>query len=482
MMKLLKHPWIFLIGTMILTVVVKIPHLGFPFFFDETFSYYPAILKMAELGPGLMPGDIPLILSKGHPLFFYFVASLWVKYLAGNSIVLMRIFPLIVTLISLYVFHRFARRHINILIANIGVLLLALQPLFMAQASLVLPEIFLFTLFMLCFDAYLSGNFGWYALFGSLMMLTKETGGVFIAIFGLAFIIENFKELKTKKFWTHLILMGIPVFVYGIFLILHYRKFGVFFYPEHLGYITLDPTKVLYKFSSSTSTLFLSCGKNFLFFTAVIALFILLFAKKRIEFKRYLILSLVTLIAYLIFTILNFYIYRYMLPVQGIMLLSCLVLVRQIKTKYKVLNAAFILTTVIVSTYYLSTKRGQSDVDLGYTQFLVVQQEMVQYLEKNNMYNKEIGSGFNMVMALRDRYGRYLSTDRNFKPHHLPGIKDRDIIIYDSTCWPYEMPADEKNKLKLIKHFQYKQHWGDIYATPASMASDTTAQKPVPKI
>jgi hypothetical protein len=158
------------------------------------------------------------------------------------------------------------------------------------------------------------------------------------------------------------------------------------------------------------------------------------------------------------------------------MLLSCLVLVQQIKTKYKALNAAFIVTTLLVSTWYLSTKRGQSDADLGYTQFLVVHQEMVHYLEKNNLYDKEIGSGFNMVMALRDRYGRYLSTDRNFKPHHLPGIEGRDLIIYDSTCWPYEMLADEKSKLKLIKHFQYKQHWGDIYATPSTFSGDSTTR------
>lgn len=475
-MKLVKHPWIFLILSFVITIVVKIPHLGLPYFFDETFSYYPAILEMSKVGPGMMPGTIPLILAKGHPLFFYFLASIWVKFIAGDSIVLTRLFPLFVALIALYVFHRFARRHANILLANIGVVLLSVQPLFLAQASLVLPEIFLFTLFMLCFDSYLSRNYVWYAVIGSLIMLSKETGAVFILVFGMAYLAENYKEWSTRKFWIQLILMGTPVLIYGIFLIVHRIVFGVFFFSEHLEYITIDAATVHYKFSSATSTLFLAHGRNVIFFVGVIALGILLFGKKKIEYQRFLILSLATLVVYLIFSILNFYIYRYMFPVMGIMILSSLVLIQQIKTKYQAVNIAYVVLIITVSSYYSATKRGQSDADLGYTEYLVVHQEMIKYCEEQGFYEAEIGSGFNMVMALRDRYGHYLSTDKNFKPHHLPGIENRDIIIYDSSCWPYEMPEEEKNKLTLIKRFEYKHHWGEIYRVNGIVKNITSTQ------
>ena len=464
-MKYLKHPWIFLIVSFIITVVVKIPHLGLPYFFDETFSYYPAILEMAKVGPSMFPGTLPIILSKGHPLFFYFLASLWMKFIAGDSVILMRLFPLLVSLVALFVFHRFAKRHTNMLLANIAVLLLSVQPLFLAQASLVLPEIFLFTLFMLCFDSYLSRNYGLYALFGSLMMLTKETAAVFIMIFGLAYLIENQGNWKTKLFWRNLVLFAIPVFVYLLFLILHYLEFGVFFFSEHLDLISIDRAKVLYKFNSSTSTLFLAHGRNVIFFTAILAMIILLFRKKKIEYKRFLILSLSILIFYLIFTILNFYIYRYVFPVMGISLLASLVLIQQIKTKYQTLNIAFVVCILSVSGYYSATKRGQSDSDLGYTQFLVVHQQMARYCEQQGWYDKEISGGFNMVMGLRDQFSHYLTTDKNFKTHHLPGIENRDIVIYDSTCWQNEMPESEKSKLTLIKRFEYKKHWGEIYST-----------------
>ena len=477
-MKFIKHPWIFLLASVIVTIVVKIPHLGLPYFFDETYSYYPAILEMTKTGPGMMPGTIPLHLSKGHPLFFYFLASLWVKFIAGDSIVLTRIFPLIISLIALYVFHRFARRHTNAIIANVGVLLLSVQPLFLAQASLVLPEIFLFTLFMLSFDAYLSRNYIGYALIGSLLMLTKETAAVFIMVFGLAYLFENYQIRKTQKFWINLIYMGIPVAVYGIFLMAHYFKFGVFFYSEHLGYITLDPATLKYKFSSSTSTLFLAHGRNVFFFLAIVALGILIFRKKKLEYKNFLILSLFILVVYLIFSILNFYIYRYMFPVMGIMILASLVLIQQIKTKYQAINAGYMILILTVCSYYSVTKRGQSDADLGYTEFLVVQQEMARYCEEQDWYDREIGSGFNMVMNLRDRWAHYLSTDKNFKTHHLPGIENRDIVIYDSTCWPYEIVAEEKNKLTLIKRFTYKKHWGEIYRTNRLAEIKTESPQP----
>lgn len=462
-MKLLKHPWIFLLLSFVITIIVKIPHLGLPLFFDETYSYYPAIQEMAKTGPSMLPGAIPLIMSKGHPLLFYFLASLWMKYIAGNSILLMHVFPLIISLFTLFTFHRFARRHTNITLANIAAILLSIQSLFLAQASLVLPEILLFSLFMLSFDCYLSNNYKLYALFGSLMMLTKETAAVFVFGFGLVYLVENFSAWKTRKFWTEILLLSIPAIVYGIFLLLHYLKFGVFFFSEHLGYITVDGSRLLYKLKSATSTLFLKHGRNTIIFAALISIAYLLFRKKKIAHKRLLVISLSIVILFLIFTITNFFVYRYVFPVMGIILLAALVLIQQAKTKYWLINAGYILLIFVVSIYYTSTKRGQSDVDLGYIQFLEVHKQMVEYCEHQGWYENEFGAGYNMVMSMRDHYAGYLHTEKNFHMHHLPGIKDRDFIIYDSTCWPYEMPTDERQNLKLIKRFEYKKHWGEIY-------------------
>jgi 4-amino-4-deoxy-L-arabinose transferase-like glycosyltransferase len=435
---------------------------------DEAFSYIPAIQEMAKVGPSMWPGTIPMDFSKGHPLLFYFLNSLWMKFIARDSVILMRLFPLLISLLALYVFHRFAKRHTNLLLANVAVVLLSVQPLFLAQASLVLPEVMLFILFMLAFDSYLSHNYGLYALYGSLIMLTKETGAVFVMVFGLAYLVENYPSWKTKIFWPNLLMFAIPVLVYLLFLIIHYQVFGVFFFAEHLGYITMNSAQVTFKFNSATSTLFLAHGRNLIFFASLLALMVLLFKKKKIEYRRLLILILVIISAYLIFTILNFFTYRYVFPVMGISLLASLVLIQQLKIKSQAITIGLIVCLLSVSGYYSATKRGQGDADLGYTEFLVVHQQMIKYCEQQTWYDKEIGAGFNMVLGMRDFYGHYLSTDKNFHMHHLPGIVNRDLIIYDSTTTSAEMPENEKNKLTLIKRFEYKKYWGEIYSAPVN--------------
>ena len=421
---------------------------------------------MAKAGPNMLPGTIPLDFSKGHPLFFYFLASLWIKFIAGDSLILMRLFPLLVALAALVVFHRFAKRHTNLLLANIAVVLLSLQSLFLAQASLILPEILLFTLFMLCFDSYLSRSFGLYALFGSLMMLTKETGAVFIMVFGLAYLIENYRTWNTKVFWRNLFLLSVPGLVYMAFLLLHYLEFGVFFFAEHLDYITTNSAKVLYKFNSATFILFLAHGRNVIFFAAILVLTILLFTKKSIAYKRFLVIIGAIIIPFLIFAILNFFTYRYVFPVMGIFLLASLAIIQQLKVKYQAVNIICIACILSVSAYYSATKRGKGDADLGYTEFLVVHQQIVSYCEQQGWYDKEIGAGFNIQMDMSNPYAHYLSAGKTFHMNHIPGLENRDLIIYDSTCSPFEMLEDEKNKLTLVKRFEYKNHWGEIYSVP----------------
>lgn len=463
LLKYMEHPWLFLLVSVLVTLAVKIPHLGLPYFMDESFSYIPAIEEMAHNGPGLLPGTISLYAAKGHPLLFYFLSSTWLKLIANDSITLMRLFALLISLATLFVFHRFARRHTNGLVANAAVLLLTVQPLFLAQASLLLPEVLLFLLFILSFDSFLRGNYGWYALFGSLAMLTKETAAVFMLIFGVTFLVENFHARKEKTFLKNLLLITVPALVYLAFLLLHYLRFGVFFFSEHLDYISLEAPKVLYKFKSASSTLLLAHGRNLLFFLAILALLLTRVRQKKIEYQRFLMISLVLIAATLLFTILNFFTYRYVFPLLGIFLLSCLVLIQQIKTKWLLGNLAFIICILSVSSYYSATKRGQWDADLGYTEYLMVHQQMVSYCEQQQWYDKEFGAGFNLVMAMRDPNTRYLSTGKHFSMHHLPGLHQRNMILFDSTCFPHELPPGDKNKLTLVKRFQYKKHWGEIY-------------------
>jgi predicted membrane-bound dolichyl-phosphate-mannose-protein mannosyltransferase len=181
---------LFLFLSITILLIIKIPHLGFPFSWDESWSYYQAILKMAENGPTLLPGNIELIDSRGHPLLFYFVSSVWINIVPGVTI-FTRVLPLLISVAVLVAFHQMLQKQTNPMVAAISTLLLSVQSLFLAQASLLLPEMMLTLWLILSLHFYLERRFWWFAFTGTLMILTKETGVFFVGVFGLVYIIEN---------------------------------------------------------------------------------------------------------------------------------------------------------------------------------------------------------------------------------------------------------------------------------------------------
>ena len=84
-----------LTGLVIFWLIV-FPHLFLPAYWDEAWSYLPAIHKMYETHPSLWPGTIPESLSKGHPLLFFFAESTWLR-IFGPSLAAAKVLPLIIT-------------------------------------------------------------------------------------------------------------------------------------------------------------------------------------------------------------------------------------------------------------------------------------------------------------------------------------------------------------------------------------------------
>ena len=133
--------YIFIIP-LLFVLVVKIPHLSLPYFWDEAWSYFTAVHKMYESGPGMLPGDLPLRIAKGHPLFFFFIHSLWMR-IFGTSVTGIHILSLIISLSTLLTTYFLVKKHVNQNAALLAITLLSVQSLFLAQATMVLPEMLL---------------------------------------------------------------------------------------------------------------------------------------------------------------------------------------------------------------------------------------------------------------------------------------------------------------------------------------------------
>lgn len=82
----------FLKGSLVLLAVLgvfiafKIPHLFYPYYWDECWPYATAIKAMCDNGLSFMPDAIEANLSRGHPLFFQVIAAGWMKIFGASHL------------------------------------------------------------------------------------------------------------------------------------------------------------------------------------------------------------------------------------------------------------------------------------------------------------------------------------------------------------------------------------------------------------
>ncbi|GAB1452788.1 hypothetical protein MASR2M47_28440 [Draconibacterium sp.] len=152
-----------------------------------------------------------------------------------------------------------------------------------------------------------------------------------------------------------------------------------------------------------------------------------------------------------------------MLPVFPLFIILGALLFEQAFRDKKVFQYVLIAVMVAVPLYFSITKKGKTDIDLGYASYLPLHKEMVAYCEKQNWYEQNFSAEFNMVLALRDTFTGYHSTNQGFKTQRIPTFENIDIVILDSTGELTELPENQKDKFSLIKRFENKNDWGEIY-------------------
>ena len=88
---------------------------------------------------------------------------------------------------------------------------------------------------------------------------------------------------------------------------------------------------------------------------------------------------------------------------------------------------------------------------------------MVQYCEKNNLFDKKIVANFLMRVSLTNIYSGYLS-GKSFQAVNGEYGEATEYCIFSDM--EYEKKYDElkaTDKLKLVKRFQSKAAWTEIY-------------------
>lgn len=452
-------------------VLSRLGNLNLPFYWDEAWSYARAVFDMHENGLAILPGDANPNLTRGHPLLFYFLSALWMK-LSGTSLTAIHLFPLIISCITLAAVYKTAEILFSKESARIALLLFALQAIFLAQSTLLLPEIMLALFTILTFHFYFMKKWIWFSIFSIMLVLTKETGMVLIAALFLdKILLEKWFNKTTGRSWPLLIIelavLCIPVAAFASFMVLQKLHFGWFLYPEHMGMTILDPKVILERLNSFFFKLLLQHGKFALLILALTGLIVLI-RKKAVSEKQahLLVFSCLFLLLFMLFSAVNFFTTRYLLSVLPFFFICGSWIISEIFTGRSYSRNVVVASLALLFAWHsFYGNRSEADVSLHYKNTVLLHQETVHYAEEMQWQHTSLYTSFLMLYNLTDpNMGYLINKDRPFsRTYNAPG-NDYEVYLYYST-----EPDPGYSQMKsdsccvLQKRFESRGAWAEFY-------------------
>lgn len=456
----------FIYIAVLVLVVLKIPYMQIPYYWDEAWSYATAVLDMHDNGISILPGDVNYYFTKGHPLLYYFTAASWMKFF-GTSLLSGHIFALIISCTSLFALYKLSLNIFNPTVARIIILFMIAQSYFLVQSTLLLPEIFLLLFTILSINAYFTKKCWQFAFFSSCVVLTKETGLVLIFTFFFdKIILSRFfaKGQTTKIFLKEVLVLFIPVAIICAFFILQKIRLGWFFYPEHIHAIVSDYKEILKRIGAISFQFFWRDGRLFLIFLTIVSI-VYAIRKKYIEVDKlhYIFFSLIFILFYLIFAGANFFTGRYLLSILPFYLLIptyFLVLILHDK-KWSLYTTTFILFVLFAFNTFSASNEG--DTSLAFINTVKIHKETINYCEVKKWQEKQICTGFLMTYNLRMPKLGYLNNPS--KPFtNVNSESDKEIYIYYSNEYDPAVEEIKKNQQFILeKRFEKGKAWVEIY-------------------
>jgi len=449
-------------------VVFKIQDLFLPYFWDEAWSYVPAIKEMALKGPSLLPDSISPDLYRGHPLLFYFLSSLWMNLWGTNSWIT-RLFPLIISLFFLYASFLFTKKNFNYLTAIVTLFFLMIQSVFFAQSTFLLPEILLALFTVLSLKSYLDKKYISTVIWLTFALYTKESA---IVIWGVITFFRSVEIYKTSgvsiiEKSKRLFLFLLPLILIFIFFLIQKLMVGWYFFPEHLSY--LDPEEFVGRLSGYSSYLFIFMGRNLLTFFGLIAM-IWLIIKKDSQLKekqRPLLILCFFVVSYLLFSSANFYSPRYLLSILPFVIIIWVYFLVRVTEKY---HKAFAMLLFIViaanNIHFTLNKRGGNDHTIGYRDLISVHSGIIEYCEKLEIHDNTIYTHFLMYNNLTNPDLGYLSKDKGVFTNVQNKFTDETefAIISSNELDKNAYETIKKNGLRM-KRFEQNGSWSELYRT-----------------
>lgn len=497
-------------------VLFKSGFIGLPLFWDEAWVYAPAVRAMYANGPTLLPDALPTELTRGHPLLFHFLTTLWMK-LWGTSNAVLHAFALFVSVLTLAAVHITGTRIAGAHVGAAATLMVAVNEAFLAQSGILLPEILLALFVLLTTWMFIERNVAGYIILGTCALLTKESAiVVIIAILVWQTVLLFTKEGRDhpRNAWKWMAIICMPVLLASLFFLHQYRVFGWVFYPEHLGMMSFDPKAVHYQFKLAFAIVFDQQGmapttyafglmvpllwrlwKPSIGFALVIlyvaavkvldgrwampplptlvftvfcfaAIFFIQFMKlyaldrRKGEFAG---IGLIFLLGFLLFSALNFFADRYLICLLPFIAIGMAIMINGAVARFT--PWAFpllIITLCMVRVWHIGKDDLVGDTRLSYKDLISVHSEMIGELEDKALHDAPILASFTEVVYLTEPDAGYLSGPA-FRNVRTTDPEAGTYILYTSVSPGADYEARERSEDVSVERFTSGKVWGEIH-------------------
>lgn len=431
-------------------VVAKLPYMQLPYYWDEAWVYAPAIQEMAAAGPSLAPDAIPAELTRGHPLLFHFLGSVWVTVFGATKFSL-HAYALSISLLLLFSVYRILSRRFSAVAGLLGVMLLGVQPLFFAQSVLVLPEVLLSLLLLLSLDAYVRQKWWQYAVFASAAVLTKETAvALFAAVSLHCFFVFIKQRRDVKQHLLVLLKINSPVLVFTGFLFWQKAVRGWMFFSYHLELMHLNFFFIKHQFLQYLHFIFIYQGRNIFIAVLVIAATLAYsrqFSLQPVQKKLFAVFGIFTLV-FLLLSVINFYSGRYVLVLVMLLCMAVAALITEIRMG-KWLLMLCLLVLPFPSLFNLISHPGKDDSERGYADAVEVTQQASNWLTSPEHRTQALFAPFLIKNAVTDPRQGYV----NAAGVRSNVISDRTVAEYIALS-SFETGDEMELLLKDTANFQ----------------------------
>lgn len=455
-----------LIVVLLAVVSYKFRFLGLPYFWDEAWPYGVAVRTLHHHGLSLLPDALPSFVSRGHPLMFHFLAALWMKVF-GTSLISGHSFALAVSLLTIVFVYKFCKAFFSKRVAMIACILMAVQPVFIAQSVFLMPEMLMALWTMVCFYYYFRQQWLAFVLAATAMLLTKESGGILILALG-ATELTGYCLPGGRRFMPFARRAGIialPVAFAFVYFLIQKLQYGFFLYPFYMNYMASQWMKITSDLPSALAYLFVYDGRNGISAFILVALSMLAFTKRKTAIGntgRIFLCFVIFIAGYVLFSAVNYYIPRYLLCCFPVFIVLAAALMERALGQWRIILWLSVAGLVVTHLFYYMQPKKIGDTDYSYA----VRKDLavVQYCEAQHLHDAHILANSVLRIDFQEPYAGYL-TGSSFT-HIESGFSD-------STAWCINSSEEDEtdlysqlkstHKLELVKRIEIGNAWSEVY-------------------